>query len=487
MAIPSTHSEPLRARRPARLAPLAAAGAVLLGLSACLGAKPVDPARADALRGETLGRVVDSIVVLPFERGPSVQINASDLNLFRDQFESQLAERPRLKAYPKPPTTLANTVIFAGKLLGYEVREQTAEGMFLRSVNMTVEVTVRVGADKEPALTLSRDYAYQKLYRTTEGAAALEYDLRNAAREVMGAIANVLVPLQAEPPHLEAALDTNAGVNYSHPWLVRGNRDAGFGRYESAIATWSLLIYYPVLPDMKDQYRVSDRTLARLRAAGVSEKEIETLRPLTRHAGRSLETLRDEVVDTLGPNSTLERQVLQLSDEAADRIHINLARAHQNLSQVYLASRRFDVAAYHLSRAYGYDPQAAYLEGWVQLQAQRDVIPKAVQGRLAEGAAWLQAYLRVPAPFTATVTGGPFERSLLPALAFKPSEAPVRPQPARPAAQPVLLPAPVALPTPGTKPQAAGPATQTAPAPRPRPGAQPAPARSPNAPQRRAY
>lgn len=459
MASDKTHSAPARAGQgtlPILAAALLAAAllAALLIATACSLRAPA-PTRGDALRGQELGPVVDSIVVPPFERGAGVQINAPDLNLFRDQFEAQVLARPGLKAYPSPPTTLANTVILSGKLLGYEVREQTVEGMFLRTIGMAVDVSVRVGGEKEPALVLSRSYAYQKLYLHTEGVAALEYDLRNAAREVTGALALVLVPRPHEAPTLQLAVDADTGENYSHPLLVRGNRNAGFGRYDRAISSWSLVIYDPGQPKAHDRFRVSERTLTRLATQGVPARELEALRPLTRYRGRSLETVRDEVTRTLGPNSGLEPKVLQLSDEVQDRIQVNLSRAHFNLSQVYLLSRRYDVAAYHLAHAYGFDPRGVYLDAWTRLQFERRLIPASGRDN-PEARTWIMAYLLVPAPFTARVVGGAYEANVMPAPAFKPVEAPEQPAPA-----PVM--APVALPPAAAAPPPSAPPTRQAP------------------------
>lgn len=479
MAIPLTTQRQAALRRAAAAA-LTAALVAALGLAACRGTAK-SPARSDALRGEALGPVVDSIVVPPFERGPGVQINPLDLNLFRDQLEAQLTAGGQRKAYPAPPTTLANTVTLSGTLAGYEVREQTGDGMFLRSIDMAVRVAVRIGADKEPALTLSRDYSYQKLYRTTQGVAALEFDLHNAAREVTGSIAKTLVPGKSEAPRLESATDAGSGENYSHPWLVRGNREAGFARYDRAISAWSLLLFNPAVPDSEDRYRVSDRTLARLRLAGASDQDLAALKPLTSRDGEELEDLRERVVQALGPKSTLEPKVLQLSDEEADRIQLNLSRAHYNLSSVYLFFGRYDLAAFHLSRAYGYDPKPEYLNAWVQLQGQRNLVPKEVQGRPADAFAWIQAYQRVPAPFTATVTGGSYDKNVMPVLAFQPAPSPVQ---MPPPAAPILIPA--ARPTqtdPGP-----GQVRPGAPGQRPRVYGQPAPPRPPSrTPQRLGY
>jgi tetratricopeptide (TPR) repeat protein len=468
MAIPMTTQCHPAVRRAAAAA-LVAALAAALGLAACRGT-PKSPARSDALRGEALGPVVDSVVVPPFERGPGVQINPLDLNLFREQLEAQLTAGGERKAYPAPPSTLANTVTLSGTLLGYEVREQTGDGMFLRSIDMAVRVAVRIGGEKEPALTLSRDYSYQKLYRTTQGVAALEFDLHNAAREATGAIARALVPGKPEAPRLEAATDAGSGENYSHPWLVRGNREAGFARYDRAISAWSLLLFNPAV-EPEELYRVSDRTLARLRLAGASEQELTALKPLTRRDGEELEDLRERVAKALGPKSTLEPKVLQLSDEDADRIQLNLARAHYNLSSVYQRFARYDLVAFHLSRAYGYDPKADYLNAWVRLQAQRNLVPGDVQGRPAEALAWIQAYQRVPAPFTATVSGGSYDKNVMPALAFQPAPSPVPlPTPAVPNLN--------AVPLPNSAGPASGqvrPGAQGTPVQRPRVYGQPAP------------
>jgi len=484
MASQKTVSAPARAGRGGGAAMLALVPllAAALALTACSSRTPV-PARRDALRGRTLGPVVDSVVVRPFESGAGIRINAADLNLFRDQFEKQLLVRPRLRAYSSPPTMLANTVILSGKLLGYEVREQTADGMFLRTIATTVEVAVQVGAEQKPALVLRRNASYQKLYLHTEGVAALEYDLRNAAREATGSIARVLVPGEAETPVLQSAVDADTGEDYSHPWLVRGNREAGFGRYDRAIASWSLLVYQPTRPEKSDRFRVSERTLARLQDEGAPQEQLDALRPLAQQRGRSLESLRDELTEALGPDSGLEAKVLQFSDEAQDRIQVNLSRAHYNLGAVLLPFRRYDIAAYHLARAYAFDPRPVYLDAWTRLQIERGLIPASAQDDPAKALPWLKAYLRVPAPFTASVAGGAYDLTVMPPPVFQPDEPPARPAPAAPVLMPVALPPPVVMPPAPVS--SARPAPQSAASARPRAGTQPAPARPLSQPAQR--
>src|SRR5579863_5213771 len=194
----------------------AAAGLVCAILFAACHFRPTPPARSEALRGHALGRVVDSIVVPPFARESNVQINDVDLNQFRDQLEAQIVAQNGIKAYSAPPTTLPNTITLAGTLIAFEVHEQTSEGMFLRTIDMIVKVAVTVGGDKDAAFQLEEPYSFQRLYLTTQGAATLEYDLHNAAKEVTGTIAAVLVPGKHDAPELQAAIDTVTGENYSH-------------------------------------------------------------------------------------------------------------------------------------------------------------------------------------------------------------------------------------------------------------------------------
>jgi hypothetical protein len=430
---------------------LTAAACAALAAAACRSASTA-PAKTEALRGSALGLVVDSLVIPPFERGYGVQINAPDLNQFHDRFEAALVT-PGRKAYPSTPTTLPNTVTLSGTLLGYDTHEQSAEGMFLRTIDVVLEVLVRVGNEKEPALRLIGDYSYQKLYRTAEGIPALEFDLGNAAREATGVIAGVLAPPKAEPLRPETAVDSPSGIDYSHPWLAHGNREAREGHNERAIATWSLLLFNPVLPDNEDGFRVSERTLAHLQQAGASATELAALKPLARRRSVSLETLQQQVVKALGPNSPLEPKVLQLSDESADRVQMNLSRAHYNLGIVYRQLRRFDLAAFHLCRAYGYDPKPEYLHAWVELQTRRNMIPKTPEDRPEDGLAWLQAYQRVPEPFDATVAGSVYDRNVMPAPAFAPDVTPLK-EPPRSGVS--AMPAAVVLPPPAPPQPKAG-------------------------------
>lgn len=455
------------------LATLLLAAAVALALAAC-HASASRSSRSEAIKGQALGPVVDSLVIPPFARGPGVQINAADLDLFRAQLEEQLTARPGLKAYPAPPTTLANTVTLNGTLAAFEVHEQTEAGMFLRTIDTILNVAVRIGADKDAALKLSRGYSYQKLYRTGQ-AAALEYDLHNAAREATGAFAATLTPGKAANPDLQAAVDTGTGNNYSLPLLTRGNREARFGRYDKAIAAWSLLLYNPAPGSRDERYRVSDRTLVRLASDGATPAELDALKPLAGRGAESLENFRERVAEALGPNASLEPKVLQLSDENADRILLNLARAHYNLGSVYKQERRYDLAAYHLSRAYAYDPTPKLMGAWLQLQAQRQLVPQDLKPG-PDALLWLRAYQRVPAPFTASVVPGADERNVVPGDPFPSAGAPALPVPA-PVTPPALPSAqkgsPAVAPAPASR-SAGMPYTQ-APAQQQRSYGQPAP------------
>lgn len=457
-------------------ATLLLAAAVAVALAACHASARLTPSSA-AIKGQALGKVVDSVVIPPFARGDGVQINAADLDLFRQQLEEQLTAHPGLKAYPAPPTTLANTVTLNGTLAAFEVHEQTGDGMFLRTIDMILNLSVRVGADKDAALKVSRAYSYQKLYRKIQGAAALEYDLHNAAREATGTFAATLAPGKAEPLDLQAAVDTGSGSDYSLPLLTRGNREARYGRYDKAIAAWSLLLYNPAAGPREERYRVSGRTLARLASDGATPAQLDALKPLAGRGAESLADFRERVAAVLGPNSPLEPKVLELSDENTLRARLNLACAHYNLGAVYSQQRRYDLAAYHLSRADAYDPTPRFLAAWLRVQARREVLPEDLKPDDPDARVWVQAYQRVPAPFTATVVPGTDERNVVPGNPFPSAGAPAQPLPApvSPAASPSAQQGPPVVAPASAAGSAEISYLQASSAPQPRAYGQPAP------------
>jgi hypothetical protein len=120
---------------------------------------------------------------------------------------------------------------------------------------------------------------------------------------------------------------------------------------------------------------------------------------------------------------------------------------------MYLRDKRYDVATYHLSRAYAHYPQADLLQAWTKLQTDRGMIPTGVRpGTL------FFSYLRIPAPRTALVTAGSFDLAVLPPPAIEdvpeplpPLVLPKRQLPPDQSAMPQLIPSRPRL-VPGLQP-----------------------------------
>ncbi len=421
------------------------AGALLctLLLTGCWG---------QAQRPDVLGPVVDSIVVQPFEKALAIKLNSADLALFQELLVAEFRTRPTVRVFPRPPTTLPNTAVITGLLTHFEDREQSGEGLFLRTLNLSVTLLVRLGADKDPAITVQRDYTYQRVYPAGMAVTTFEFDLHNAVQELCASLGESLMPGPPQKLVLERAVDQGTGQDFSHPYLAKGINEAQAGRYDNAITEFSLALYDPGGPTGERRYRVSDRTLERLAQRDVGPEPLAKLKPLTKLNPMTLVPFRAEVRKVLGEESPLEPQVLQMADAQRDKVELNLARAHENMARVYHVLKRLDLEAYHLSRAYAWDPHRALANAWITLQLARNLVPQDMDGR-----AFLELYLRVPGPDAAVVQGGAFDRTVLPPPAIAevaPVKAPAAASKASrqdaasaPAIVPTALP-PTAVPSP---------------------------------------
>ncbi len=402
---------------------------------------------------ETLGPTVDSVVVEPFALAKDVKLNTADVAMFREQLETELKTKQGIRIFPQPPTTLPNTAVLAASLTRYQVREQTADSFLLRTIDVTLEVKARLGNEQTPSITLRRTVSYQKLYPGSQGVAALEFDLHNAAKELALMVTEALVPGETSGLTLVRAVDRSGGGDWSLPSLNKAIDYATRRRDSDALRMWSLVLFNPETPDSPGEFRVSERTLAWLRDRAVDEEVLAKLAPLVKVKPLELVPFRGRVRQALGGESALASQVLQLSDTHADHVHLNLYAAHLDLYRIYLRDKRYDVAAYHLSRAYAHYPRPELLEAWIKLQTDRELLSNVVK---PPNLFWL--YLRIPPPRTALVTTGAFDRAVLPPQAF---EETLEPQAPVPPPQRVELPPPAVVPPPR-------PPSGIAPTPRPR-------------------
>jgi hypothetical protein len=443
-----------RVARPSR--PSLPCAALLCAALALAGCSP-KLFKAQPPPTETFGPTVDAVVVQPVQPARGVQINAADLNTLRELLETEMKAKQGIRIYQKPPTTLPNTATLESTLTGYRVREQNGDAFALRTVELAVELTARLGNENEPSIRLRRALSYQKVYPQGQAVAAPEFDYHNAARELAAMLAESLVPSESRGLPLVRAVDRGTGEDWSLPALSKGIEFAQRRRDGDALRLWSLVLFEPETDDERERFRVSERTLAWLRDRAVDEETLGKLAPLARIKPLELVPFRERVRKALGGVTQLESQVLQLSDTHADHVHLNLYAAHLNLHRMYLRDKRLDVASYHLSRAYAHYPQPELLEAWVKLQTERNLIASGVK---PANLFWL--YLRIPPPRTALVTSGAFDLAVLPPQAI---EDP--PEPPPPLALPVRREpqAPPAAPQP--RPRLA-PGLQQAPRPQPR-------------------
>ncbi len=399
---------------------------------------------------ETFGPAVDSVVVEPFALEKEASLNPADQAMFREQMEAEMRNKQGIRIFPRPPTTLANTAVLQATLTRYKVREQTADAFFLRTIDVGVRVQARLGNEKSPSITLTRAVSYQRVYPGSQNVAALEFDLHNAATELAQMVAEALVPSETSGLTLVRAVDKVSGDDWSLPNLNKAIDYATRRKDRDALRMWSLVLFNPDTPDGSGEFRVSERTMAWLRDRAVDEESLTKLTPLLKVKPLELVAFRDRVRKALGGETALESLVLQLSDTHADHIHLNLYAAHLDLYRLYLRDKRYDVASYHLSRAYAHYPRPELLDAWIKMQGDRTLLSNVIK---PPNLFWL--YLRIPPPRTALVTTGAFDRVVLPPQAFEdapePQAAvppPKRVEPAPPIVQPTPRPPPGMAPPP---------------------------------------
>ena len=405
-------------------------------------------------RAALFGSLVDSIVVEPFARGGRLAgwttgINSADLKLFQVKLIAQIKARPYLRIYAEPPTELANTLIIAGRLTAFEVQDLPGKNLFLRAIHLGVEIELRPADRNEATHKIRRHMTYQKVYLPDETIPVAAFDLEKAAGEMAELIAEAIFPtgMEGDLP-LGEARDPFTGEVQAHPALLSGNAHAVGHRYSSALEKWRLVLFDPsqsVEEDEEELFRISRRTLLELGKQGLEDQLLRSLEPMMDYDPMDLEDFREALRETLGGFNKLEPKILTTANHERDRMHLNLAAAHGNLATLYWYLSHYDLAVYHLARAWVNYPQEWHVAKWSKIQKARGLFPEELKPREA-----LALYLTLPPPRMAYMKPGPAENSLFVPAVFEPPRgqpaaeaqgaAPEGAQQEGPALKPVELP-----------------------------------------------
>ncbi len=384
----------------------------------------------DPARPPLFGKEVDSLVVEPFRlsENTGTGLNEVDLALFRELFAEELRQRPFLRVFSEPPTELPNTVVLEGKLLEFEVRDLPGDELFLREIHIKAELRARYGGENDVAETIRRDYSFQKIYLPDQEIPVASFDLRDAAGELAGILAEVIYPsgISAALP-LAVGVDPESELKLGHPLLLRGNGFAINHRFERARSIWRYLLFDPTFGGEREDgkepeqlFRITRRGLRLLAKAGLDEETLGQIEPMVVREPMELVEFRQLLRSMLGGIKKIEGDILNLADHREDRRHLNLAAAHGNLGMLYWLERRHDRAAYHLARAYLNYPRGQYLEKWSEIQTARKLLPEDIDEEEA-----ISLYYRLPPPRGMLLEPGPVEAALFTPVAF---EEPPRPE-----------------------------------------------------------
>jgi len=383
-------------------------GMLLAGSAACQPTVRLEPS---TVRG-ALAPEVDSVVVRPFEKAGSVELNAAELAQLTRDLREALGARERLHSFDAPPTLLPNTVVLAGRLERFAVTERKGDGLTLRTIELGAELRVLPPEGDTPRAVIRRTVAWQRLYPGT--VSGLPLDMGLAVRELSEQLAQALAPRLTEPgQRLWDGRDPRTGVGTPHAALLKGNQYAGAGFFERAIQAWQGVLFDPSLRAGATLYQVTPATLGQLRNAGLSEDVLGRLEPLLERSPQPLAEFRRGLHAALGTIPPNEGLVLTAADTRTANTHRHLSAAHANLALLYELQGRDDLAAYHGAHAWAHRPDEALLERWHALQSRRRLLPGDLTDRQA-----IELYLRIPAPSTAGMVPGPFERTVVPPPAF---------------------------------------------------------------------
>jgi hypothetical protein len=401
---------------------------------------------------------VTAVALPAFLPGPDAEINAVDLAAFRDLLETEFKSRPIVRIVPAPKSPVPDLAILEGVVTQYRVTDQPAERLFLRTIDLALELRIRAEDGKAPPRVLARRLSYQKIYLPGQTAPAREFDFRFAAKEVAKQMVAGLLPDEDQTLELERAVDQGSGADWSTSNLLRGNWLAAHGHSADAELVWSLLLYDPAPDDRKGLFRITDRVLSVLGQRETERAIVDVLRPLQRFKPMEGAQFLGRVRDALGGASPFESLVLYLSRLSSESVHLNIAATHRNLARLYKRQKRLELASYHLSRSFVHYPRGEVWDEWVKLQAEREMpTPNPAEA--------LEAALRIPAPRSALVSVTAFDRIVLPppALPEPGGAAAAAGVPAGPVLPSAAPPNPEAAPAAPTAPGGAAPAAPFAP------------------------
>jgi hypothetical protein len=169
------------------------------------------------------------------------------------------------------------------------------------------------------------------------------------------------------------------------------------------------VLYDPNGTNIEPKFKLSRLSLGLLRDQGVPDGDIQTISDLTEEGPLVYANFREELRDRFKGASPNEDRISEMSDYASFRAHQNLAAAHMNLANLYLAWRQRDLAVYHYGMAWAHTRSEAALEKWNQIQGDRKLI---AGGTTSD--ATLRLYLRIPPPSTSNHLPGSFDELVLP-------------------------------------------------------------------------
>ncbi|MCH7479281.1 MAG: hypothetical protein IIA14_14420 [SAR324 cluster bacterium] len=379
-----------------------------------LGCTKADVIR-DPLRAPILPEVVDSVVVELPKAAAGLTVNPVDLETLRDLLRDELQSRPKLSTFDEPPTKLPNTVIVSLELTEHEVRDQPGEGLFLRAIHLGGILSLKTAGGEAPWPPIARRLSFQKVYLPEDEIPVGSFDLHMALVELAAQFAEAVYPTPLEAPiPLRLAEDPVSGESLANPMLLRGNKFAAEGRFRQARNLWSLVLFDPTAPPTENTYRISLRSLFRLREDGLPAEVLEKLEPLVNEANADLITFRENLREALDGPSPHDGKILERAIHERDRIQLNLAAAHANLAAVNMVEKRLDLTAYHLARGYALYPLPGLALDWGSVQKKRNLYPGALPEREA-----LTLYLKAPPPRGLTVRPGMFEQEAIPMSEFR--------------------------------------------------------------------
>ncbi|MCZ6842661.1 MAG: hypothetical protein O7G32_07510 [SAR324 cluster bacterium] len=415
-------------------------------------------------RTPLFGEVVDSIVVEPITETPDLAtgLNADDIKLFQQELSSQFARRPSLRVFAEPPSALENTLIITGQLIEFEVQDLPGEDFFLRAIHMGIQLSLRTANQEQASRTLRRRMSYQKIYLPGEGVPVVNFDLKKAAEEIAELLSEVMFPTELEGAlPLADGRDPDTGKDMAHPLLLKGIEHALDDEFVRAAESWRLVLFDPTQKPFRrikielwaeKPFRLSRRSFGLLRKQGVEEETLNLLEPLKTKSPMTLVDFREELRELLGGISKIESTIMTAANHEEDRIRLNLAAAHRNLAALYWLESRYDLAVYHLARAWANYPRQEYVAKWNKIQQARGILTEDLPPE--EGIA---LYLRIPPPRTVRLRPGIAENSLFVPAVFEQERSQAVPSsesaapPSRPEQSGVLRP--VVLPPPPGSPR----------------------------------